>query len=324
MELLVIIHDCKIASAQRITAVLPYLPYCKQSKKKHSRSGVTAKLMANMLKIAGVDHIVTMDLHASQIQGFFNIPVDNLFAEPSIAAYLRRNVIGIENAIVVAKNAGATKRVTSLADRLGLGFALIHKETTRQNYSGSLNDQSDCSLGTTCESSSVVPQNWRRDDILFSHEERGPIMEDYHHVESFDQKPMNTTLGKEEIACKPIKETLTLVGDVKDRIALLADDILDSCPSFIIAADFLKNEKQAIHVIIVVTHAILTEDMAWALQRASSIDRIVVTNSSPIPASVVDLCDKLHVIDISDILSEAIRRIHNGESISHLFSSLHH
>jgi ribose-phosphate pyrophosphokinase len=117
MELLVMIHDCKFASAQRITAVLPYLPYCKQSKKKHARGGVTAKLIANVLEMAGVNHIVTIDLHASQIQGFFNIPVDNLLAESSIADYLKQNIDYIETAVVVAKNTGAAKRVMLWMDR---------------------------------------------------------------------------------------------------------------------------------------------------------------------------------------------------------------
>jgi len=100
------INACKSASARRITAILPYFPYCKQSKKKRMRGAITAKLVANMLAVAGVDHVITVDLHSPLIQGFFNRPVDNLLAEPSIAKYIRENIEGYENAVVVSKNAG--------------------------------------------------------------------------------------------------------------------------------------------------------------------------------------------------------------------------
>ena len=84
MECLIMINACKLASAERITAVMPCFPYARQDKKDKSRAPISAKLVANMLRVAGADHIITMDLHASQIQGFFDIPVDNLYAEPAV------------------------------------------------------------------------------------------------------------------------------------------------------------------------------------------------------------------------------------------------
>ncbi|KAL2916903.1 ribose-phosphate pyrophosphokinase 1 [Polyrhizophydium stewartii] len=129
MELLIMISACRSASARRITAVLPYFPYNKQSKKKKARAAITAKLVSNMLHVAGVDHIITMDLHSSQIQGFFNKPVDNLLAEPSIARYMKERFESVlSRGVVISKNAGGAKRVTSLADRLKIDFALIHRE----------------------------------------------------------------------------------------------------------------------------------------------------------------------------------------------------
>merc|ERR1739848_7632 len=92
MELLVMIHACKIASACRVSAVMPIFPYARQEKKDKSRAPISAKLVANMLSVAGADHIVTMDLHAQQIQGFFDIPVDNLYAEPSVRQWIQRNI----------------------------------------------------------------------------------------------------------------------------------------------------------------------------------------------------------------------------------------
>lgn len=142
MELLIMINACKTASARRITAVLPNFPYARQDKKDKSRAPITAKLMANMLQTAGCNHVITMDLHASQIQGFFNVPVDNLYAEPSAVKWIRENLVfetqiedihKMRDCVIVSPDAGGAKRATSLADRLDLPFALIHKERQRPN-----------------------------------------------------------------------------------------------------------------------------------------------------------------------------------------------
>ena len=109
MELLIIINACKTASARRITAVIPNFPYARQDKKDKSRAPITAKLMANMLQTAGCNHVITMDLHASQIQGFFNVPVDNLYAEPSTLQWIRDN-LDVSNAVIVSPDAGGAKR----------------------------------------------------------------------------------------------------------------------------------------------------------------------------------------------------------------------
>ncbi|KAL9120089.1 MAG: hypothetical protein Q9187_003357, partial [Circinaria calcarea] len=132
MELLIMISACKTASARRITAVIPNFPYARQDKKDKSRAPITAKLMANMLQTAGCNHVITMDLHASQIQGFFNVPVDNLYAEPSTLRWIRGN-LDVKGCVIVSPDAGGAKRATSIADRLDLGFALIHKERPRPN-----------------------------------------------------------------------------------------------------------------------------------------------------------------------------------------------
>src|SRR6202012_4276981 len=132
MELLIMINACKTASARRITAVIPNFPYARQDKKDKSRAPISAKLMANMLQTAGCNHVITMDLHASQIQGFFNVPVDNLYAEPSTLRWMREN-LNIKECVIVSPDAGGAKRATSIADGLDLQFALIHKERQRPN-----------------------------------------------------------------------------------------------------------------------------------------------------------------------------------------------
>lgn len=112
-------------------AVLPYFPYSRQSKKKSHRGAITARMLANLLHVAGVKHVVTVDLHASQMQGFFRCPVDNLHAEPLIARWIRHNVPNWREAVVVSKNAGGTKRVTSLADALKLNFGMVTTDKKR-------------------------------------------------------------------------------------------------------------------------------------------------------------------------------------------------
>ncbi|KAI1761206.1 phosphoribosyl pyrophosphokinase [Hypoxylon sp. FL1150] len=139
MELLIMISACKGGSANKITAVLPYFPYSRQSKKKSHRGAITARMLANLLHVAGVKHVITVDLHASQMQGFFKCPVDNLHAEPLIARWIRLNISNWKEAVVVSKNAGGTKRVTSLADALKLNFGLVTTDRKRaHNMSASM------------------------------------------------------------------------------------------------------------------------------------------------------------------------------------------
>jgi ribose-phosphate pyrophosphokinase len=141
MELLIMISACKGGSANKVTAVLPYFPYNRQSKKKSHRGAITARMLANLLGVAGVKHVITVDLHASQMQGFFRCPVDNLHAEPIIAKWIRRNVQNWRDAVVVSKNAGGTKRVTSLADALKLNFGMVttdRKRSMATNMAGSM------------------------------------------------------------------------------------------------------------------------------------------------------------------------------------------
>lgn len=247
MELLIMINACKTASARRITAVIPNFPYARQDKKDKSRAPISAKLIANMLQTAGCNHVITMDLHASQIQGFFNVPVDNLYAEPSTLRWIRENIHDVSEAVIVSPDAGGAKRATSIADRLDLGFALIHKERARPN-----------------EVSRMV-----------------------------------------------------LVGDVKDRIAILVDDMADTCGTLVKAAETVM-QHGAREVIAIVTHGILSGNAIEALKE-SKLNKVVVTNTVP-HEEKKKMCAKLVTIDISPTLAEACRRTHNGESVSFLFS----
>ncbi|KAI8841566.1 phosphoribosyltransferase-like protein [Chytriomyces cf. hyalinus JEL632] len=262
MELLIMINACKLASARRITAVIPYLPYSKQSKKKKARGSITSKLVANMLQVSGVDHIITLDLHSSQIQGFFTKPVDNLLAEPVIAQYIQSTLYEEADNVrgcVISKNSGSAKRVTSLADILKMDFALIHRES---NFQAS-------------KKSSGLAEN----DVM----------------------------------------RLTLVGEVKGMVCYVVDDIINDIHTFLDTAAHLK-QCEAKKVTIVATHGILSREALMEIHECDAIDEVAITNSYPMDDELKNLTDKLKIIDVSGVLAEAIRRTHNGESISYLFS----
>ncbi|ORY64155.1 ribose-phosphate pyrophosphokinase 3 [Pseudomassariella vexata] len=246
MELLIMIHACRTASARRITAVIPNFPYARQDKKDKSRAPISAKLIANMLQTAGCNHVITMDLHASQIQGFFNVPVDNLYAEPSVLRWIKEHK-GTQDIVIVSPDAGGAKRATSIADRLECAFALIHKERPRPNVVG----------------------------------------------------------------------RMVLVGDVTDKVAILVDDMADTCGTLAKAAQTVKDHG-AREVVAIVTHGILSGDAINILNN-SCLSEVVVTNTVPL-GDKEQRCKKLRVIDISPTIAEAIRRTHNGESVSFLFT----
>ncbi|KAI0792685.1 phosphoribosyl pyrophosphokinase [Abortiporus biennis] len=249
MELLILISACKGASARRITAVIPCFPYARMDKKDKSRAPITAKLVANMLAVAGCDHVITMDLHASQIQGFFDFPVDNLYSEPLMISYIKRNIKDWHNAIVVSPDAGGAKRVTAIADKLNIEFALIHRQRINKSENS--------------------PE---RMDIL--------------------------------------------VGDVRDKIAILVDDMIDTGSTLKLAAKALA-EHGASKVYAIISHGLLSETKMSMIE-ALPIEQLVVTNTIP-QATHKAGCSKLVTIDVSPTIAESIRRTHNGESISLLF-----
>uniref|UniRef100_A0A0W0FQ37 ribose-phosphate diphosphokinase n=1 Tax=Moniliophthora roreri TaxID=221103 RepID=A0A0W0FQ37_MONRR len=226
MELLILISACKGSSARRITAVIPCFPYARMDKKDKSRAPVTAKLVANMLVVAGCDHVITMDLHASQIQGFFDIP----------------QISGWRNSIIVSPDA-------AIADKLGVEFALIHRQRT----------------------------------------------------------------GRTENAPERME---ILVGDVKDKVAILIDDMIDTGKTLALAAKTL-HEKGARSIHALISHGLLSETNFGLIDQLP-IEKLVVTNTIPQTANG-SACSKLAVIDISPTIAESIRRTHNGESISQLF-----
>ncbi|MEZ4241167.1 MAG: ribose-phosphate pyrophosphokinase [Myxococcota bacterium] len=134
MELLIMAEACRRSSAGRITAVMPYFGYARQDRKVQPRAPITAKLVASLIQTAGVDRVLTMDLHAGQIQGFFDVPVDNLYAQPTLFQYVKDNVVSVpEETVIVSPDAGGVERARSYARRLGAGLAIIDKRRSSPN-----------------------------------------------------------------------------------------------------------------------------------------------------------------------------------------------
>lgn len=243
MELLIMGDAFKRASCNKLVAVIPFYGYARQSKKHKSRAPISAKLVANMLQTAGFDRVITIDMHASQIQGFFDIPVDNLYAEASIVKYIKKRISG--DKIVVAPGVGGVKRAKSVADKINTELAILHKI-------GEHNDN----------------------------------------------------------------KSLVLVGDVKDKVALIIDDIADTCDT-LEQATYTLIERGALKVYALVSHGVLSGP---AIERinAMPLTELIITNSIQNDYNLSQ-SSKIKVINLGPLLGEAIRRTNFGESLSTYF-----
>jgi len=244
MELLVMLDAMKRASAERITAVLPYYGYARQDRKVQPRVPISAKLVADLITVAGAERVLALDLHAGQIQGFFDIPVDHLFAAPVIIDYVAQRRL-TDDLVVVSPDAGGVERARAIAKRLKAGLAIIDK---------------------------------RRD---------GPNVATFMH----------------------------LIGDVKDRDALIIDDMIDTAGTLVQAADAIRREG-ARHIFACGVHPVLSGP-ALARIEGSPLEEVVVTNSIPLDKDKQH--PKITVLSVAPLLAEAIRRIHDEESVSTLF-----
>tara|TARA_Y100001960_G_scaffold175188_1_gene183782 strand:- start:329 stop:1279 length:951 start_codon:yes stop_codon:yes gene_type:complete len=246
MELLVMIDAAKRASAGRITAVIPHYSYGRSDKKDQPRVPITARLVANLLTVAGADRVLTVDLHAGQIQGFFNIPVDELSAVQMLAGHFKGNSIGIE--VASATDAGDVKRTRDTARFLNVGMSLVEKHR----------------------------------------------------------------IGNEDRV-----EAVSLIGDVKDKTALIVDDELGTGGTVIATAQALK-EHGAKDIYCAVTHPVLSGEASNILSQSEVIET-VVTDTLPVPEAKRG--PKLTVLSIAPMLGEAIHRIHSGLSVGAMFES---
>lgn len=356
MELLILVSACKGGSAKKITAVIPQFPYSKHCKMKKHRGAITARMLANLLVMAGADHIVSMDLHASQMQGFFTKPVDNLYGGPSLARWIRENVADYQNAVVVSKNPGGTKRVTALADYMKINFAMIHTDRRRSKDLYSQNkDMSQLKLRKQSmlrkNKPIVIPgdaENYEENIILtngiqtarivnghvidddvddgyrsepIDFDQSGSISCEYHPIGGCHEAAVDSD-DDEALEEHKEEKLITLVGNVQQRAAIILDDMIDRPGSFIAAAEHMVKNCGAKEVYVVATHGLFTGDCLEQLEASHFIYQIIVTNTYPITKERIRRSKKLVIIDVSAIFAECIRRDHYGESISVLFDSL--
>lgn len=226
---------------------MPCFPYARQDKKTKARCPITAKLVSNLLSRAGADHIITMDLHAPQIKGFFkDIPVDNLLAEPLMLQFMTDRIEGCSQAVIVSPDAGGVKRATAIADALGRDFAIIHKERAVANQ----------------------------------------------------------------------VSRMVLVGAVSGRVCIIIDDMADTCGTLTKAADTLT-EHGATAVYALVVHPIFSGSAVQRIE-SSTLRQLIVCDTVPLSREA-KASPKIAVIPVASVIAEAIRRSHNGQSMSFLF-----
>ncbi|MFI5531634.1 ribose-phosphate diphosphokinase [Kitasatospora sp. NPDC051853] len=251
MEQLIMIDALKRASARSITAILPFYGYARQDKKHLGREPISARLIADLLRTAGADRLMAVDLHTAQIQGFFDGPVDHLFALPMLADYVGERVTDRSKLTIVSPDAGRVKVADQWCDRLGAPLAVIHK---------------------------------RR-----------------------DLTQANTILSAQ------------VVGDVKGRVCVLVDDMIDTAGTICAAADALFDNGAA-DVIVAATHGVLSGPAADRLKN-SRVSEFVFTNTLPTPQELQ--MDKVTTLSIAPSIAAAIKEVFEDGSVTSLFEGVH-
>jgi len=246
MELLICIDALRRSSAKSITAVIPYFGYGRQDRKVVPRTAISAKLVSNLITNAGANRILTVDLHAGQIQGFFDIPVDNLFSTPIFARHIKKNIKN-NNLICVSPDVGGVERTRSLGRRINADIAIIDK-----------------------------------------------------------RRP---SPGKSEV--------MNIVGNVKNKLCIIVDDIIDSGGTIVNAVKALK-DKGATNVYVYITHAVLSGNAIDKIKK-SQIKKLIITDTID-NSNKISKNKKIEVISMAPMISEAMKRISNSTSVSSLFN----
>ena len=244
MELLILIDAMKRASASRITAVIPYFGYARQDRKDQPRVPITAKLVANLLTVAGTNRVLTMDLHAGQIQGFFDIPLDHLYAVGVFYDYFKK--LNLKDLVIVSPDVGGIKMARAYAKRIGASLAIIDK---------------------------------RR------------------------ESPDKT-------------EAMHILGEVEGKNAIMVDDLIATGSSLFEGVHALKNAG-AKNIYAAISHGVLSGPAIERLDKCKDLKELVITDSIPLDGKKNH--ERLKVLSIAELMGEAIKRIHNEESISCLF-----
>ena len=246
MELLIMIDACKRASAGRITAVMPYYGYARQDRKAKARDPISAKLVADLIAKAGADRVLTMDLHAAQIQGFFDIPVDHLLGVPILAPYFNEKFADRKDeVVVVSPDLGSVTRARNFASRLDVPLAIVDKRRPKAN----------------------------------------------------------------------VCEVMNIIGDIKDKICIVVDDMVDTAGTLCNGGAALK-ERGAKEVYACATHGVLSGPAIERIEN-SAFEELVILDTIAQPEE--KKINKLKFLSVADVFAEAIKRIYDDTSISEIF-----
>ena len=243
MELLIMVDALKRSSAKSISAVVPYYGYARQDRKAAPRVPISAKLVADLLEAAGITRVVTIDLHAAQIQGFFNIPADNLFGSILFVNYIRSK--NLKNPIIASPDIGGVARARLYADKLGYDLVIVDKKREKAN----------------------------------------------------------------------VAEVMNIIGEVKGKDVILVDDMVDTAGTLVKAAEVLK-KRGATSVMACCTHGVLSGPAYDRIEKGE-LDELVISDTIPAKKEI----KKITVLTASTIIGEAIRRIHNNESVNSIFNN---
>lgn len=245
MELLVMIDAFKRASCNKLTVVMPYFGYARQDRKARARDPITAKLVANLLEKAGADRVLTMDLHSTQLQGFFDIPVDNLLGMPVLAKYFLKNGFKNDDLVIVSPDVGSVTRSRSMAAKFNAPLAIIDKRRPKAN----------------------------------------------------------------------VMEVMNIIGDVKDKVCLMLDDMIDTAGTITQGAKALS-DAGAREVYACCSHGVFSGPAMQRIQD-SPLKKVVILNT--IQQLQDKLIDKIEEVSVAEIFAEAIERIYSYISVSTLF-----
>ena len=245
MELLVMLDALKRASAGSIVAVIPYFGYARQDRKVKPRTPISAKLVADLISTAGADRVLSMDLHAGQIQGFFDVPFDHLTCMPVMLDYMRERFFGQE-VVIISPDAGGVERARGYSKRLGASLAIIDKRRDQPN----------------------------------------------------------------------ISEAMNLIGSVEGKTAIILDDMIDTAGTLCQAAEVVRGNG-ATRVLAAASHGVFSGPAPRRVED-SCLEELIVTNSIPLREEISS-CKKITVLSVANLLGEAVKRIHHGDSISSLF-----
>jgi ribose-phosphate pyrophosphokinase len=246
IELLIMIQAARLASARRITAVMPWLGYCRQDKKSAGREPISAKLVADLLQKAGAGRVLTMDLHQGQVQGFFDIPVDHMTSLSILANHFRMLQIPAEEMVVVSPDVGGVKRAKKFADKLGADLAILNKTRPKHN----------------------------------------------------------------------VAEITEVIGNVKDKVAIMVDDMIDTAGTITEGAKALIDGEGAREVYATATHPVLSGP-AYARLEDSPVKEVVVTDTLPLNPD--EKTSKIRVLSVARALADTIQSVFRDESVSRLF-----